>query len=216
MAIKVLLVDDHKILREGLKALLKGVTDLEIVGEASDGREAIDSAALCRPDVIVMDLVMPVLNGIEACQRIIAQSPGIAVLILSSSQDRANVTAALKAGARGYLGKDCIVAELEKGIRAVAAGKSYLDPRITDLLINMYTQKNSQDALGNFVVLSRREQDVLRHTADGRNTKDIAFTLSISVKTVETHRLNIMKKLNLNSVAGLTKYAVREGLSALW
>jgi len=216
MAIKVLLVDDHKILREGLKALLKGVADLEVVGEASDGREAIETAALCRPDVIVMDLVMPVMNGIEACQRIIAQFPSTAVLILSSSQDRANVTAALKAGARGYLGKECIVAELEKGIRAVATGKSYLDPRITELLINMYTQKNSQDALGNFVVLSRREQDVLRHTADGRNTKDIAFTLSISVKTVETHRLNIMKKLNLNSVAGLTKYAVREGLSALW
>jgi len=216
MGIKVLLVDDHRILREGLKALLKGVSDFEVVGEASDGREAVDKAALCRPDVIVMDLVMPVMNGIEACGRILTEAPATAVLILSSSQDRANVTAALKAGARGYLGKECVVAELEKGIRAVAAGKSYLDPRITELLINMYTQKNTQDALGNFVVLSKREQDVLRHTADGRNTKDIAFTLSISVKTVETHRLNIMKKLNLNSIAGLTKYAVREGLSALW
>jgi len=216
MGIKVMLVDDHKILREGLKALLKGVSDIEVVAEASDGKDAIDKAQLTSPDVVVMDLVMPVMNGIEATQRIIAQSPATAVLILSSSQDRANVTAALKVGAKGYLGKECVIAELEKGIRAVAAGKSYLDPRITELLITMYTQKSSQDALGNFVVLSKREQDVLRHTADGRNTKDIAFTLSISVKTVETHRLNIMKKLNLNSVAGLTKYAVREGLSSLW
>jgi len=216
MGIKVMLVDDHKILREGLKALLKGVSDIEVVAEASDGKDAIDKAAQSSPDVVVMDLVMPVMNGIEATQHIISRSPATAVLILSSSQDRANVTAALKVGAKGYLGKECIVAELEKGIRAVAAGKSYLDPRITELLITMYTQKSSQDALGNFVVLSKREQDVLRHTADGRNTKDIAFTLSISVKTVETHRLNIMKKLNLNSVAGLTKYAVREGLSSLW
>jgi DNA-binding NarL/FixJ family response regulator len=216
MGIKVMLVDDHRILREGLKAMLKGSSDIEVVAEASDGREALDKAALFRPEVIVMDLVMPVMNGIEACKRIVAEFPAMAVLILSSSQDRANVTAALKSGAKGYLGKECIVTELEKGIRAVAAGKSYLDPRITELLINMYTQKSSQDALGNFVVLSKREQDVLRHTADVRNTKDIAFTLSISVKTVETHRLNIMKKLNLNSVAGLTKYAVREGLTSLW
>ena len=216
MSIKVLLVDDHRILRQGVKSLLAGVVDIEVVAEASDGREAVEMAAQFRPDVIVMDLVMPVMNGIEATQRILSNAPGTAVLILSSSQDRANVTAALKAGAKGYLGKECMVAELEKGIRAAAAGKSYLDPRITEILINMYTHKSSQDALGNFVVLSRREQDVLRHTADGRNTKDIAFTLSISVKTVETHRLNIMKKLQLNSVASLTKYAVREGLSSLW
>ena len=216
MSIRVLLADDHKILREGLKALLKGASDIDVVAEASDGQEAVEKAAQSCPDVVVMDLVMPVMNGIEATQRIISKHPATTVLILSSSQDRANVTAALKAGAKGYLGKECIVAELEKGIRAVAAGKSYLDPRITELLITMYTQRNTQDALGNFVVLSKREQDVLRHTADGRNTKDIAFTLSISVKTVETHRLNIMKKLNLNSIAGLTKYAVREGLSSLW
>jgi DNA-binding NarL/FixJ family response regulator len=216
MAIKVMLVDDHKILREGLRSLLMTTADIEVIAEASDGREAVTKATQLRPDVIVMDLVMPVMNGIDAAQRILAVLPTTNVLILSSSQDRANVTAALKAGAKGYLGKDCILAELEKGIRAVASGKSYLDPRITELLINMYTQKNTQDALGNFVVLSKREQDVLRHMADGRNTKDIAFTLSISVKTVETHRLNIMKKLNLNSIAGLTKYAVREGLSSLW
>ncbi|GFO59237.1 DNA-binding response regulator [Geomonas silvestris] len=216
MSIKVMLVDDHRILREGLKALLKNSPDIEVVAEASDGREAIEKASEARPEVIVMDLVMPVLNGIEATQRILADLPSTNVLILSSSQERANVTAALKAGAKGYLGKECVIAELEKGIRAVAAGKSYLDPRITDLLINMYTQKNTQDALGNFVVLSKREQDVLRHTADGRNTKDIAFTLNISVKTVETHRLNIMKKLNVNSIAALTKYAVREGLTSLW
>jgi DNA-binding NarL/FixJ family response regulator len=216
MAIRVQLVDDHRILREGLKALLKGIADIEVVAEASDGREAVAKASEFRPDVIVMDLVMPVMNGIDAAQRILSTLPATGVLILSSSQDRANVTAALKAGARGYLGKECVIAELEKGIRAVAAGKSYLDPRITELLINLYTQKSAPDALGNFVVLSKREQDVLRHMADGRNTKDIAFTLSISVKTVETHRLNIMKKLNLNSIAGLTKYAVREGLSSLW
>ncbi|GFO68701.1 DNA-binding response regulator [Geomonas limicola] len=216
MSIKVMLVDDHRILREGLKALLKNSPDIEVVAEASDGREAIEKAGEARPEVIVMDLVMPVLNGIEATQRILADFPSTNVLILSSSQERANVTAALKAGAKGYLGKECVIAELEKGIRAVATGKSYLDPRITDLLINMYTQKNTQDALGNFVVLSKREQDVLRHTADGRNTKDIAFTLNISVKTVETHRLNIMKKLNVNSIAALTKYAVREGLTSLW
>jgi DNA-binding NarL/FixJ family response regulator len=216
MGIRVLLVDDHHILRAGVKALLQSAADIEVVAEACDGRDAMLKAAQFRPDVIVMDLVMPVMNGIDAAQRILSELPSTNILILSSSQERANVTAALKAGAKGYLGKDCILAELEKGIRAVAAGKSYLDPRITELLINMYTQKNQQDALGNFVVLSKREQDVLRHTADGKNTKDIAFTLSISVKTVETHRLNIMKKLNLNSVAGLTKYAVREGLSALW
>jgi DNA-binding NarL/FixJ family response regulator len=211
-----MLVDDHRIMREGLRSLLKNVTDIEVVAEASDGREAVEKAAQARPEVIVMDLVMPVLNGIEATQRILVDQPGTKVLILSSSQERANVTAALKAGAKGYLGKECVIEELEKGIRAVSAGKSYLDPRITELLINLYTQKNQQDSTGSFVALSKREQDVLRHTADGRNTKDIAFTLSISVKTVETHRLNIMKKLNVNSIAQLTKYAVREGLSSLW
>jgi DNA-binding NarL/FixJ family response regulator len=216
MSIKVMLVDDHRIMREGLRSLLKNATDIEVVAEASDGREAVEKAAQARPEVIVMDLVMPVLNGIEATQRILVDQPGIKVLILSSSQERANVTAALKAGAKGYLGKECVIEELEKGIRAVQAGKSYLDPRITELLINLYTQKNQQDSTGSFVALSKREQDVLRHTADGRNTKDIAFTLSISVKTVETHRLNIMKKLNVNSIAQLTKYAVREGLSSLW
>jgi DNA-binding NarL/FixJ family response regulator len=216
MAIKVLLVDDHKILREGVRSLLKGVADIEVVGEASDGREAVEVALQSRPDVVVMDLVMPVMNGIDATQRILSERPATNILILSSSQERANVTAALKAGAKGYIGKECVLAELEKGIRAVAMGKSYLDPRITDLLINMYTSKTTEDALANFVVLSKREQDVLRHTADGKNTKDIAFTLGISVKTVETHRLNIMKKLKLSSIAGLTKYAIREGLSQLW
>jgi DNA-binding NarL/FixJ family response regulator len=211
-----MLVDDHRIMREGLKSLLRNSTDIEVIAEASDGREAVEKAAQAKPEVIVMDLVMPVLNGIEATQRILVDQPGIKVLILSSSQERANVTAALKAGAKGYLGKECVIEELEKGIRAVSAGKSYLDPRITELLINLYTQKNQQDSTGSFVALSKREQDVLRHTADGRNTKDIAFTLSISVKTVETHRLNIMKKLNVNSIAALTKYAVREGLSSLW
>jgi len=216
MSIRIMLVDDHRILREGVKCLLQKVSDFEVVAEASDGREAVECALQARPEVIVMDLVMPVLNGIEATQRILAELPATNVLILSSNQERANVTAALKAGAKGYIGKECVMAELEKGIRAVSAGKSYLDPRITDLLINMYTQKTAQDALGNFVALSKREQDVLRHTAEGRNTKDIAFTLCISVKTVETHRLNIMKKLNVSSIAGLTKYAVREGLTSLW
>lgn len=215
MSIRVLLVDDHKIMREGLKALLAKAPDIEVVAQAADGLEAIQKAAEHSPDVIVMDLTMPKMGGIEAIRRIAGVNPGIKALALSMVMDRSCVVESLKAGAKGYLIKDCAGEELIGAIRTLAAGSSYLCSKVTELVISDYAQQTANSPSSAHSSLSAREQEVLQLIANGKNTKEIAFTLGISAKTVEVQRGNIMKKLNLHSIAELTKYALREGLTTI-
>lgn len=215
MSIRVLLVDDHKIMREGLKSLLDQVTDIEVVAQAANGAEALHKAEECCPDVVVMDLTMPQMGGIEATGRIVAAHPGIKVLALSMIEDKSCVVECLKAGAKGYLLKDCAGEELLRAIRILAAGESYLCPSITDLVLKEYTQLAAGSPSKATSSLSKREQEVLYLISDGKSTKEIAFTFGVSGRTVDVQRSSIMKKLNLYSIAELTKYAVREGLTTL-
>ncbi len=215
MAIRVLLADDHKILREGLKAILDMSGDIEVVDEASNGKDALSKAVKHRPDIVLMDLNMAEMGGIEATRCIVKSVPEAKILILSMLMEGRCVADCLRAGARGYLLKDCASDELLNAIRALMNGDPFLCARITELMIRDYTRNSSADRREFGSVLSAREQEVLQHIADGRNTKEIAFTLGVSVKTVEVQRLNIMKKLNLFSIAELTKYALREGLTSL-
>lgn len=215
MSTRVLLVDNHNLMREGLKALLGRTADIEVVAEATSGKEALQQAAQFCPDVIVMDLKMPEMNDIEATQGILAGNPDIKVLALSMVMDRVNIIETLKAGAKGYLSKDCVFEELVDAIHALAEGKSYLGAEVTELVIKDFTENMAEDSSVKSNKLSKRELEVLQHIADGRNTKNIAFTLGVCVKTVEIHRMNIMKRLSLYSIAELTKYAVREGLTTI-
>ena len=215
MNIRVLLVDDHNIIREGLKALLAKTPDIEVVAEAATGKEALQQAAQFCPDVIIMDLNMPVMNGIEATKNIVTGNPDSKVLALSMDLDWANIIETLKAGAKGYISKDCVFKDLVDAIRTVAAGNSYLGAKITELVIKDITESITVDSSAKCNKLSKRELELLQHIADGSNTKNIAFTLGVSVKTVEIHRMNIMKKLSLFSIAELTKYAVRTGITRI-
>lgn len=216
MSIRVLLADDHKIMREGLKALLDDAPDIQVVGLAANGREALRQTAELQPDVVVMDLNMPEMDGIEATRQLLAGDPVAKVLILSMVTDRNCVLECLKAGARGYLVKDCAAEELQTAISALAAGESFLCTKVAQVVISDYVQRDRVEAdTTTAALLSKREQEILRMIADGRNTKEIAFAFDCSVKTVEVHRTNIMKKLDLHSIAELTKYALREGLTSI-
>ena len=215
MSLKILIVDDHQIFREGLRALLEREPDMEVVADAADGAAAISLSREHHPDVIVMDITMPVMNGIEATRQILAESPGARIVALSMESDRRFVVEVLKSGAVGYVLKDAAVAELTTAIRTVAAGDPYLGPKITHLIIREFMQRIPEESSLTFEVLSPREREVLQLIADGKNPKEIAFTFNVSLKTVENQRHSIMKKLNLYSIAELTKYAIREGLSSL-
>ena len=215
MKIRVLLADDHKIMRDGMKAILAGVGQFEVVAEAATGREAVERVGESFPDVVVMDMTMPEMGGIEAIRQIKASHDGVRVLVLSMVLDRACVVEALKAGSTGYLVKDCAAEELVGAIRTVASGSPYLCPQITDVLIRDFTRGTPAETGAARARLSPRELEVLRLIADGKNTKEIAFTFGVSIKTVEAQRKSIMKKLDLYSVAELTKYAVREGVSTI-
>jgi DNA-binding NarL/FixJ family response regulator len=216
MSTRVLLVDDHQIVREGLRALLASREGMLVVGEAADGRNAIALCHELRPDVVVMDIGMPDLNGIEATRRIRADQPRVKVIALSMHSDRRFLTEALKAGASGYLLKDSAFDELELAIRAVMSGQTYLSPQITDSVVEGYLRHRAEPEQSSvFAVLSPREREVLQLVAEGHATKQIAASLHVSVKTIETHRRQIMNKLSIHSVAELTKYAIREGLSSV-
>ncbi len=215
MSIKVLLADDHKIVREGLRSLLEKEERISVLALADNGRMAVRLAKETQPDVVVMDIAMPDMNGIEATRRLVSENPEMKVLALSMHSARRLVVEALTAGAKGYLLKDCAAEELVRAIRTVAAGKVYLSPDVADQIVKDYVKNPPETSPSTLNLLSAREKEVLQLISEGKNTKEIAFTLHVSIKTVESHRQQIMKKLNLQSVAGLTRYAIREGLTPL-
>ncbi len=215
MTIRLLLADDHRIFREGLRPLLAGRRDIEIVGEADNGLAALDLCRSCRPDVAVLDISMPGMNGIEVTRTLARELPGIRVIILSMHSDRRFVQEALRAGARGYVLKDAGFDELLAGVLAVAAGRYHLDPGVGDQVVRDYLDLVEADSGSAFGVLSAREREVLQMLAEGRSTKEIAANLHLSAKTVESHRKTLMDKLDIHSIAELTKYAIRQGLTQL-
>jgi DNA-binding NarL/FixJ family response regulator len=216
MSIRVLIADDHKIMLAGLRSILEKQTDFEVVGEADNGRKAVQMAQEKKPDVVVMDVSMPDLNGIEATKQIIESLPETRVIALSMHSDKRFVMGMLRAGASGYLLKDCASQELANAIVQVARGKKYLSPEITGVVINDFLLgDSSEDVAIAASQLSPREREVLQLIAEGWSTKQIASHLYVSIKTIETHRRQIMKKLDLHSIADLTKYAIREGLTSI-
>lgn len=212
---RILIADDHGILRDGLRMLLECHKDLEVVGETGDGRSALKLVEELQPGVVIMDIAMPQLNGFEATRQIKARFPDVRILILTMSHDRASIAGSLMAGASAFLIKDNAFDELVSGIRAVLAGHTFLSPAALDLLAEDYRRLLARDSGRLTPELSQREQEVLQLLAEGKSAKDISVVLGVSVKTVESHRLQIMKKLDLDSLAGLTKYAIREGLTPL-
>lgn len=215
MSIKILIADDHRIMRSGLRSLLDKELDMEVVAEAENGRMTVQLALKLSPDVVIMDITMPDLNGIEASRQILSRAPDIKVVALSMHSDEQFVVGMLNAGASGYLLKDCALGELCLAIRAVVANQKYLSPGIASIVVKDYLRKLSGAEPPGSPVLTFREREVLQLVAEGKRSKDIADRLHVSVKTVETHRQQIMDKLNIRSVAELTKYAVRKGITAL-
>ena len=211
MPISVILADDHKIFREGLKALLEQEEDLCVIGNTDDGTVAVDLSLSLLPDVAILDISMPNLNGLEATRRIVANAPGTKVIILSMHIDKEYVSEALSAGAKGYIAKTCTSTELVNAIRDVVAGQPYLSSTISNALVGLIStaeevSKNPK------IALSRRELQVLQLLAGGNCTKEVAAQLNISAKTVETYRLNLMKKLKITNMVNLVRYAIREGI----
>jgi two-component system response regulator NreC len=215
MPIRILLADDHAVVRDGVRALLEKQSDMAVVAEAADGREAAQLAEEHLPDVVIMDIGMPGLNGIDATRRILAAHPQIAVVILSMHQDESYVLRSLKAGAKGYLLKDSLRSDVLEAIRAVIHGRSFLTRKISRMMQEDYIQEMEQRGVeDSFDLLTDREREVLQLAAEGKPNKEIAGVLSISLTTVETHRTHILQKLGLHSVPELILYAVRKGIIA--
>jgi DNA-binding NarL/FixJ family response regulator len=215
MTIRVFLADDHRILRLGVRALLERERDITVVGEAEDGRKALKLIPQASPDVVLMDISMPGLNGVDVTRQIRKELPEVRVLALSMHTDRRMVSEMLKAGAQGYLVKDCTGEELVKGIRTVARGQTYLCSRAVDVVTRDYVRQGLQGESHAPPALSVREREVLQLLAEGQSTRQIAQALHVSGKTVETHRAHIMRKINARGLADLVKYALREGLITL-
>jgi DNA-binding NarL/FixJ family response regulator len=213
MKIKVLLADDHQIIREGLASLLEKQFDLEVVGQAGEGRAAVSLARKLHPDVVVMDIGMPGLNGIEATRQIVAAAPGVKIIALSVHTEKPFVAGMLQAGAAGYLLKHNAAEELVRAIRLVVQNQTYLCPQVTGQVLEGYTGRRSPADPSVFTVLSPREREVLQLYAEGKITRQIAALLNISPKTVEFHRRQLMDKAGCASFADLIKYAIREGLA---
>jgi DNA-binding NarL/FixJ family response regulator len=215
MCVRVVLADDHKIMREGLCSLLRSDPRVEIVGVAEDGRSAIQLVREQKPDVVVMDVAMPDLNGIDAARRIKADMPEVRILALSMHSDKRYISSMLQAGASGYLLKDCAFKELVQAIHTVARRQVYLSPSIASLVTDDYVRQLMVKDGSPASLLSPKEREVLQLMAEGHSTKQIATTMNLSVKTIETHRQQVMEKLGLHSIAELTKFAIREGLTSL-
>ncbi len=216
MTTRILLVDDHQIMREGLMSLMSGEPDLEVVGDASDGRQAVQMARRLRPDLVVMDISMPGLSGIEATRQILAELERVRVLALSMHADPRFVAGALEAGAHGYMIKDCTSQELLKCIRTVANGGTYLSPQVAEVVVKGFVRRLGEETgTPPASVLTPREREVLQLLVEGHTAKQVAERIHLGVKTVETHRRNIMEKLGLNNLVDLIKYAMREGVVSL-
>jgi DNA-binding NarL/FixJ family response regulator len=216
MSIRIILADDHKIVRSGLKSLLEDQSNLDVVGEAEDGRQAVSLAAKLSPDLVIMDITMPGLNGIDATRRMVREVKGLNVIALSMHRDTRYLVDMLEAGAKGYLLKDCDFDELVLAIRTVSNGGTYLSPAVSDLVARgLLAKRQSRVPEKKAQVLTPREREVVQMLSEGHSCREIADQLCISIKTVETHRQNIMQKLELRSLANLTKYALREGLTSL-
>ena len=216
MTTRLMLADDHKLLREGLRSLVEKETGFQVVAEADNGKDTVTLAHKHMPHIVVMDVAMPDLNGIEATRQILKRDPGIRVIALSGHLDRHLVTEMLKAGASAYVLKQTAYEELVRAIEHVMQGRTYLSPAVTQAVVDSYVRCSAQPH-GNpaFATLTSREREVLQQLTEGRSTKEMADALSVSLKTIETHRRNIMEKLHLFSVAELTKYAIREGVTSL-
>ena len=211
--IRIILADDHSVIRRGLRLLLEQQEDFEVIGEASDGREAVALAEALKPDIAVMDITMQNLNGIEAARQITAKQLGTAIIMLSMHADEAFVLRALKAGARGYVLKEAPESDLVKAVRLVSDGKSFFSPAVSRMLVEDYVRRlQDKDIEDSYDLLTARERELLQLIAEGKSNKDVANMLNLSVYTVETHRSNILEKLNLHSVPELILYAVRKGV----
>ena len=216
MNVRLLLADDHAMMREGLKSLLGKESDLSVVAEADNGKETLELARKSGANVVVMDVAMPDLNGIETTRKLLKTNPNIKVVALSGHANREFVREMLKAGASAYVLKSRAYEELVRAIREVMKGRKYLSPDVARGVVDEYVEiSSSLSASPAFVVLTDREREALQLIAEGKSTKEVADALSVSVKTVETHRRNIMEKLNLHSVAEITKYAIREGITSV-
>jgi two-component system response regulator NreC len=212
-ALRILVADDHTIIRSGLRMLLERQPGFEVVGEAADGRQAVELARGLRPDVAMLDIAMPNLNGIEAARQICAELPKIRIVILSVHSDEAYVLKALKAGARGYLLKDSAESDIISAVRLVGAGKAFFSPEISRMLVEDYVRQLQHRGMDDsYELLTTREREILQLLAEGRSNKDIAAMLNVSVYTVETHRSHILQKLNLHSLPELILYAIRKGV----
>ena len=215
MGIKILIADDHKIVREAITSLLDNEVGMSVVAEADNGRIAVQLASQLRPDVVVMDIAMPNLNGIEATRQIIRELPQTKVLMLSEQSDRRCVCEALRAGASGFVPKRCDFAELVTAIRNLSANHTYLSSEITAVVVDSYIHRRSDQDNSAYSVLTNREREVLQLIAEGMSTKRIARELHLSAKTIEWHRSQLMKKVHLTSIAELVKYAITEGLTCV-
>ena len=212
MRTRILLADDHALVRQGIRSLLAGIADFEVVGETANGREALKLIRALTPDIVLMDISMPELNGLDATAHALRAQPHLKVIILSMHATEAYVLEALRAGAAGYLLKDAEAAELERAIRTVARGERYLTPSVSHHVIERFMRAERGEQLSGAEVLTPRQREVLQLIAEGRSTREIAERLHLSVKTIETHRAQLMQRLEIFDVAGLTRHALRIGL----
>ena len=211
--VRILLADDHTVVRKGLRLLLESVPEFQVIADAANGRDAVSLAEQHRPDVVVIDVAMPILNGIEAARQITAKLPATAIVFLSMHGDESYVLRALRAGARAYLLKDSAEYDLIQAVKAVSEGKAFFSPAISKMLVEDYMRQMQERGVeDSFELLTTREREVLQLLAEGKNNKDVAALLNLSLYTVETHRSNIFQKLNLHSQAELILYAIRKGV----
>jgi DNA-binding NarL/FixJ family response regulator len=215
MSIKILIADDHKLFREGLITLLTESSEIEIIGQAENGKQAIEKAKKLNPDILIIDIGMPVISGIEATSILKSEMPGLKIIALTMHSEKHFVKGMLEAGAYGYLFKNCAYDELMRAIKTVYSGKKYLSDEITELVIHDYIAK-PQDAGEEEPVLSEREMEILKLFAEGKSSREISETLFISVKTVGTHKQHILNKLEISSTADMVKYAIKKGIISLW
>lgn len=209
--IRVLLADNHTLVRAGLRALLQNIEGIQVVAEAGDGREALHLIAVHQPDLVLMDIAMPEMNGLEATAHVVKEFPQVRVIILSMHANEEYVLQALRTGAMGYVLKDAGIGELELAVRAIASGETYLSPAVSKHVVADYVRRVGSES-SSLEQLTSRQREILQLIAEGRTTKEIADLLYLSVKTVETHRMQLMKRLDIHDVAGLVRYAIRMGL----